>query len=224
MPGQEIQLFKGTPVWQLAIAVYEQDTDKIKLIAVKDTGQLNFQEPKLKFTLLHWAIFNERYFSAKALLMAGANPNSVSADGDTPFILAASYRETSEYLRLILPYVGNVNAEIPGETRWHTPLEAAARNRLESVKLLIEKGADVNHVSQSKSTALYAACLNDIVIIHYLVIEQGADTKRPILVFNDGTRFFAYDFIKDMSFPKGSKEYKMKMEVIEQIKNNENNK
>jgi uncharacterized protein len=219
LPGQEIQLFKGTPVWQLAIAVYEQDTEKIKTIAEKDTTLLSYQEPKLQITLLHWAIFNDRYLSASALLAAGANPNIASIDGDTPFILAASCEETSEYLKLILPYAGDVNTEGPADALWHTPLEAAARNRLESVKLLIEKGANVNHVSSNGSTALYAATLSDIKSVHYFILELGADFKRPILAFDDSTKVYLADFLKDMYFNTGGEEDKMKMEVMEYISN-----
>lgn len=52
IPGNNIALFKGTPAWPLAKAVYEQDTDAILIIAKKDTTLLSDTDKTLGWNLL----------------------------------------------------------------------------------------------------------------------------------------------------------------------------
>ncbi len=50
--GYDIELYKGTRAWPLALAVYEQETAKIRAIASKDTSLLSFLDPKININVL----------------------------------------------------------------------------------------------------------------------------------------------------------------------------
>uniref|UniRef100_T1H6N6 Protein fem-1 homolog B n=1 Tax=Megaselia scalaris TaxID=36166 RepID=T1H6N6_MEGSC len=74
------------------------------------------------------------------------------------------------------------NIESPSDVNFdHTVYEASALwvlsfLNLEIVKLLVQKGADVNHTTRSKSTPLRAACFQGRLDIKYLV-HHGADVN-----------------------------------------------
>ncbi len=58
----------------------------------------------------------------------------------------------------------------------HSPLILATRsNHAEMVRLLVEKGADVNYVNVGSATALKEAAKNDNAEIAAVLIENGAD-------------------------------------------------
>ncbi len=93
----KIEMFKDTKVWDLAKAVYEQDTDKIKIIALKDTSLINYHKEGFEFSVLDWAIYycyehdwifpkGNRYYSIHTLLELGANPNLRNVEGVTPML------------------------------------------------------------------------------------------------------------------------------------------
>ncbi|HLK59397.1 MAG TPA: ankyrin repeat domain-containing protein [Chthonomonadaceae bacterium] len=84
---------------------------------------------------------NDRNVLVKALLDAGANPNTGDENGNTPLIIAAqlNYHES---LRLLLKYGAKVNVKGgDGRTALHG---TAYRGNVEGVQLLIRNGADVN--------------------------------------------------------------------------------
>lgn len=68
-----LYLFKNTKVWELAKAVYNEDTFLIKHLA--KNNNINFQEPRFSYSLLEWSIENDKYLSCQQLLKLGADPN-----------------------------------------------------------------------------------------------------------------------------------------------------
>jgi hypothetical protein len=223
LTGYDIELFKNTPVWELAIAVKAQNTHRIKAFCQEHPSLIDYQEKKIGNTLLWWAVFNGKFKSAKALVIAGANPNIEDNEGETPFITAAGKYNDASYLKLLLAHGGNVNTVSKKHSRFgFTPLMAAASHCLESVKILVDAGADINYYDKTEdANALAAACgsaYNKIDILRYLIIEKGADFKVPILYrVIDNSPVYPLDFIKDFRFKPNSKEEKMKKEVIAYI-------
>jgi hypothetical protein len=53
----DIELYKNTPAWKMAKAVYEQDTTTIIQEADRDKDLVSFKDPKYGRTLLNWAVF-----------------------------------------------------------------------------------------------------------------------------------------------------------------------
>jgi ankyrin repeat protein len=126
---------------------------------------------------------------------------------------------TSDYVRLFLKYGGQVNDYAPNGTNLNTsPILAASCYRLESVKLLVEAGANVNFedtLTKPPTTALYYASLyEEIEIIKYL-LEHGADYKKLLFVGNHNRQDYIMDFLRRMDFSNDSKKNKTKQEVIE---------
>src|ERR1017187_9650137 len=162
MLGNDVRLFEQTPVWEVAKAIEKEDTVKIKhLLAGKPSSVLNYQEKYYGQSLLNWAVYTNHYPSVKALVELGANPNLKGNDSTSAFIQSASKFETSDYLKLLLQYGGDVNtvANIDAPQHLRTPLMAAAFKSLENVKILVKAGADVNYIHKShgiQSALLYA--------------------------------------------------------------------
>ncbi len=91
----------------------------------------------------------------RTLLAAGADPNLMTDDGTTPLMVAAGlgYRSYQP----------------------HTPRGQRSPSAEESVKALVEAGADVTAVNEGDFTALHAATFRGLnEVVEYLV-EQGAD-------------------------------------------------
>ncbi|TPG59462.1 ankyrin repeat domain-containing protein [Hymenobacter nivis] len=224
--GDDVKLFASTKAWLLAQAVSRDDTTEIYLILSKNHELINAREPKFGQTLLSWAIYTNHYSAAKALLQHGANPNIRDLHkGITPLINAADKYETSAYVKLLIDYKANPNLAATDSTESHaTPLISAAYNRLESVKLLIDAGATVNYEAPYHKSALYAAFTRDRVdIVRYLIIEQGADIKRPITYRStydgkEGAPVMVTDLLRNWVFPLDSENYKEKMAIVSYLK------
>ena len=225
MNGFDVRLFKGTPVWEVAKAVEDDNVDKIKLLLKnKPDSIINFQEEILGMSLLNWVVFNNRYQSVKALLELESNPNLQSKDGTSAFIQACSKYETSEYAKLLLKYGGKPNdiakAERPQILR--TPLQAAAV-RFETFKLLIESGADPSYIHPyyEHRSALEAASLSDnLDVITYLIYNVGVDYKRAFGTTQNGDRINILTYLRTLTYPLDSEDYKKKMKLVAFLKKN----
>jgi len=139
---ENINIFKNTEAWSLAIAVKNQDIKKIKKIAAKNPSLLNLQEPNYDVTLLIWAVGMEKYKSAEALLKCGAEPNIV-ADGTEKY---------NKYIENLLEeggfpdgtfdvLLGETALYIASEFSW---IDNQAKKDPKYVKLLLKYGADPN--------------------------------------------------------------------------------
>ena len=112
------------------------------------------------FGPLGLAVFFGRLEAARALLDAGANPNTPAANAFkvTPIHSAAAHRDPERSLplcRLLLDWGANPNVSQAGG--W-TPLhQAAAHGRKALVELLLEKGASRDALSDDNRTPLQMA-------------------------------------------------------------------
>ena len=110
MLADNIHLYENGPAWDLAQAVKEQDTILIKNLCLKEPSLLKFQENKFGQTLIEWAVYTDRYQATKALAECGTDANIQSYNGTSAFIHAGEKCETSDYLKILLKYGGDVNA------------------------------------------------------------------------------------------------------------------
>lgn len=230
MLGYDYALFKGTPAWELAKAVQNQDTVKIAAIISGSKGLLEYREPKFGQTLLLMAVQTLKFESAKTLIFLGADPNSKDTyDGTTPVIAAAKiiladnydYGSNPKYLKLLLEHKGNPNTS---GKRGNTPLtEACGIGDIEYVKILVNAGANVNSGNNFISP-LYNACLAPMTtkepdLVIYL-IQKGADYKKPLYKTIDGENKYITDEMREWRFDIGSEGYKKKMQLAEFLKKN----
>lgn len=162
----------GIDIWD---AVDRGDSTAIKMFADSggdlDVRSLNGSTPL-------WAALTEKNRdSYEALLKYGADPNVIMS-GKRVVTHWAALEEDPWWLRLALehgadPNLVNVGTGRPSEG---TPLKAAiSKSNLDSVKLLVEHGADVDAPDRFGCYPLaMAADQNDFKIVLYL-LEAGAD-------------------------------------------------
>jgi len=234
--GYDIAIFKNTEGYDLARAVKQNNTQKIKKLLKQKPNLINFQEPVYGQSLLKWAIRMEQFEAAKTLLEEGANPDQQSYNGWSPLTEAASNISTSQYLELLIEFGADVNSvsvesiqENPFINRW-TPLMFAIRN-FENVQILVNNGANVNYLHDLKKTtwntayqfqtdALYGATHRvQMQTVRYLIIECGADFTRPYSIhpINSDTVFYVNE-LRHLKFPIGSENHKLKMEIVEYMR------
>lgn len=224
-------LFKKEPLLKDVLSVVRKDdTVKLKeLLSGKAKHLLNYQEKDTGITLFTVAIESGHYSSAKIFAELGADPNLQSKnDGESAMIAAANKLDTSVYLKLLLNYGGDVNAEAKSQTyRFKTPLMAAAESgRLENVKLLVEAGANINFtdgVSPMCETPAYMTALENMgqsmQILKYLIIDKGADFRKGYTVVQGtGDTLYLVNLLRDMLYDIGSDDYKVKMEIVQYMK------
>lgn len=136
-------------------------------------------------TALLLAVAGNHVAMAKALLAAGASPNTQAANRDTPWLLAGASGRT-EIVAAMLP----LKPDLALRNRYggNALIPACERAHVETVKLLLTSGIELNHVNDLGWT-----CLLEIVIlgdggprhqeVATLVLAAGAD---PNLADRDG--------------------------------------
>jgi ankyrin repeat protein len=136
-------------------------------------------------TPLLLAVAGHHIAVANALLAAGASPNAQAANQDTPWLLAGASGRT-EIVAAMLPLKPDLT--IRNRYGGNALIPACERAHVETVKLLLTSGIDVDHVNNLGWT-----CLLEIVIlgdggprhrqVAKLVLDAGAD---PNLADKDG--------------------------------------
>ncbi len=170
-----------------------------------------------KDSLLINSVKDDSYSVYRRLLENGANPNWQNAKGETAMIEGCYKFETSKYVNLAIEYGADVNLVSNIENDFNaTPLLAAAAVRFETVKLLVEKGADVNYMNEKYSPLYKALAIgNNPQIVKYLLIDRGASLKRTT---SDSLMNISIEKgLKTWTFPLDSDEYKIKMEIVDFI-------
>lgn len=142
-------------------------------------------------TALLLAVAGNHVAMAKALLAAGASPNTQAANRDTPWLLAGASGRT-EIVAAMLPL--KLDLSLRNRYGGNALIPACEREHVETVKLLLTSGIDVNHVNNLGWT-----CLLEIVIlgdggprhqeVAKLVLAAGAD---PSLADKDGVTPLAH--------------------------------
>jgi ankyrin repeat protein len=114
-----------------------------------------------------------------------ASWSSVGSPGATPFLFAAD-RVDLPLMRLLLelgadPLLPNFNGTTPlmaaAGVGTNEPQEEAGdeSEAVEAVKLLLDRGADVNTVDKNGDTAMHGAAFNISPLVVKLLAERGAD-------------------------------------------------
>lgn len=136
-------------------------------------------------TPLLLAVAGNHVAVARALLAAGASPNAQASNQDTPWLLAGASGR-SEIVAAMLPLKPDLS--LRNRYGGNALIPACERAHVETVKLLLTSGIDLDHVNNLGWT-----CLLEIVIlgdggprhqqVAKLVLDAGAD---PNLADKDG--------------------------------------
>jgi ankyrin repeat protein len=126
---------------------------------------------RLKATPLHYAAIYGSSRAVSILLSAGADPNARNESGATPLIYAAWSLEKT---RLLVAKGAQVNCVQNGGI---TPLmvAASAHGNADTVRYLIEKGADARAFDKLHGNALLRSALMSDPEILRILIAHGAD-------------------------------------------------
>ena len=141
----------------------------------------------LDSTLLHISIFrlNLSISILKFLLDAGADPNALNHNEETPLHSAARFTRNTEVFRMLLEAGADPNVK-DGFTL--TPLHHAALVDLRDVIVLfLEYGADINVQGKNGDTALSFAISDGYYDLVKLLLEKGAD---PYIEAKNGMNAF----------------------------------
>ncbi|MFW0739984.1 ankyrin repeat domain-containing protein [Flavobacterium sp. T12S277] len=225
--GNDYQLFQETPAWELAKAVEDEDTTKIKEILSnkKKKIYIDFKEPKFGNTLLMLSIKNSQFQITKLLLASGANPNVADMYRGGSAVICAANNNDSKYLELILKYKGNPNAieSAPvkeGDEVRQTALLAAISfldpDSLQKVKFLVESGANVNYHNQGHTILPLseALTLDRLDVVLYL-LQNGANFNLMLYKTIDGQKVYILEALRKSIIDLKSEQYKSKLEVIQ---------
>lgn len=240
--GDDYRLFQGTPAWDLAKAVEDQDVNEIKRQVQVKNIPVDYREERWKQTLLMLAVWTNKIKSVETLLELGADPNTpndtVEYFGENAVIIAStSVRASPKILKLLLENGGNPNSVECGvqkdghgnfiPARFFALYEAVPLfEDFEKVRMLVEAGADVNMQTETTGAGAmqHAIALDRMDVLLYL-LEHGADYNRKfkrIKVISSANSASYVDFYVDILYelrlcvyPLNSKEYKDKLRVIE---------
>jgi ankyrin repeat protein len=110
--------------------------------------------------------------------------NAENNDGLTPLGFAAHFGQKDAVLTL-LEYGVDINALshsklsfIPSNTALHAAIAGNKSDVVNVVKVLIQKGAEINAVDSNEHTPIQAAAFEGNIEIAQLLIENGADISR----------------------------------------------
>lgn len=229
LKGWDYRLFQETPAWELAKAVQDGRVSRIKSIIQEDSTLINYQEPRFGETLLMLAIWNDDYKSFITLLENNANVNIYDTyDGTSAIILTCEYNLGKKYVEKLLEYGANPNdIEIgdrrKGNSTRYTPLRGAARRGdIESVKILLRAGADVNHYDEFGACALGEALIQEHYKVVLVLLEYGADFTHSIGKYANDSLMYPIEVMRRDLFTLGSEKHREKMAVVNFIKEHYN--
>ncbi len=163
----------GYEPWPLHMAVYAGDHTMAALLM--DKGSDPDKWPKERCTPLHRAAELGRADLVRLFLDRGAEPNAKGRP-ESPLHCAAGASRT-KVLKLLIARGGNVNHK--GGTAGRTPLHVAIRRggSMETVKLLLENGADINALDENGETPLHEVAWHRDLALAAFLVAKGAITE-----------------------------------------------
>lgn len=175
--GANVNTKDNNEVSVLMIAAYTGNTDSFTNVLNKYKGDIN-QKDNFGRTALRWAAKGGNLAIVELLLAKGASCNLADAAGETPLMSAAHRGEIKMTKCLLEKGKAKINAcGDDGRTAliWALKNRSYRNNSANMVRLLVEKGANINAKAKNEETPLsFAMKENKQDIINYL-IDKGAD-------------------------------------------------
>lgn len=192
--------------YPIHIAVLHGQTEVISLLVNKYHADINIRTPdNTKWPLVAMAAYSGQLDTLKLLIQLGANIKATDSDGNSA-LHDASIKGQTEIIRFLTDYL---DINIKNESN-KTPLAAAcSAGKLESVKMLIDLGAQHNYYSKNGLFPIHhAAKSGQPEIIRYLVKNAKVNPNlktislyqnTPILV---ASQFGELECLKELIYLK----------------------
>jgi len=221
--GSDYRLFQDTPAWNLAKAVWDDDSTEVKKIVMSDTSLLNYREPIYGQTILFIPIYHNQQRVVELLLRLGGKCNIYDTfSGRSPIIEACENNVDTTLLNILLRYGANasdieIGERKEGNTTRNTPLIVASINgNIDLVKILINKGADVNFRDEYGRTALSEAVRQERYnVIFYLLIKGANNRSYTSYIPSQKKYYFIQDELQYLMPELNSQNYKIKMQIVD---------
>jgi hypothetical protein len=182
--------FRDPKVIALCHAIEANDLAEMERL-IKAGADINAQG-KGKMTPLLWAFPDNKLDRFKLLLEHGANPNVIVEDdfgtrgnimsGESVTSMAAKTWH-SGYFDAVFSHGGDPNIERQtialgrGDSPLHDVLRSPVSDKGHKIRVLLEKGADINHVNGSWQTPAKLAAAMRRWDIALMLLEAGADPR-----------------------------------------------
>lgn len=127
-------------------------------------------------TALYTAVGNKNVKVVKLLLDSGANPNGIQLENNDEFFKNSGKDPIKLLTKAINP-------------RWIPLTTACANGNMEIVKLLLDKGADVNLEEKKGWNPIVYAVVNQRVDVVKLLLESGANTHGKNMGLQKGAGY-----------------------------------
>lgn len=176
----ELTFFRAGPMREIAEAIARNDSAGVaSLVRTVDVNGTGFSD----MTLLMLAMRQlrrtpERQEALHVLLEAGADPDK-GAQSELPLSIALQLvaKAGPGPVRALLDAGANPNLTNDfGEPSWFTA--TGQSSNVETLGMLIDRGADVNFVGRNGQTALFSAAATRNWKAALLLLERGADWTR----------------------------------------------
>uniref|UniRef100_A0A8C8FKF9 SOCS box domain-containing protein n=1 Tax=Oncorhynchus tshawytscha TaxID=74940 RepID=A0A8C8FKF9_ONCTS len=198
--GAKVTAVDGHNVTPLGIAAEYAHAEVLDIL-IKNGGDVNAQAYNGD-TVLYDAAGSGNLDCIYLLLQAGANPNIASLACQLP-IHRAAYEGHILALRTFIPITTKRAIRLSGQSPVHS---AADGGHVDCLKLLIEKGFDVNaqldvHISESygdmRRSPLYFAVSNSDITCTEMLLAAGAKTDLdPLRCFLVAVRAGRYELVR----------------------------
>jgi ankyrin repeat protein len=184
------RVFKDPRAQALALAAEQGNAQEVQRLMKQDhvNPDVIFSDDDSGMPLVAWPIFTLNPAGLKAMLENGANPNARKPEQRTELykdgsggtfynynnaMVWAAKQEDPIYLKLLLDHGGDPNTRNSNDESllfqafiWH--------NQWRNVQLLVERGAEINDVTQ-RGTILYDYASRGAFQEAYWLLQHGAD-------------------------------------------------
>ncbi len=178
--GFPIDLHNGSGQTALMKAACAGETDAVRLL-IKEGADVNVKTGISHITALMYAAKEGHNDIVQILIEAGADINAKSYWGFTPLLVASEHAH-HEVVKTLLAAGSNAletcQWKVVGTTAFHLlGNDTVSKNKsiVETAKLLIDAGVDINAQNEAGKTALMDASVNGHTSLVEFLLQSGAD-------------------------------------------------
>jgi Ankyrin repeats (3 copies) len=225
LAASDIRVFQRTRAWDLAKAVRDGDISLMRSIAGEDSTIINVRDPVYGSTLLMHAVWVNNLAAFQLLLDFGADSSPcLSINGYHVMAVASKVLYGYPFVKALLDQGVDPNSttclHINGGVETNdTPLTVASFAGVDSVvRLLIERGCNVDWVDPQGTSALESAAFSANYSIILMLLNAGCDFRRPFPSYDPlepGKKVGILYSLRKKIESIGSNEYREKMKVVE---------